>query len=99
MSVKTKTLHVDVRARVSIDYNDEELAALGKTFREFKAGIENLVADQLLPDFQADKHTKVEVMTVGFPSRRKLAKGLSKRQKRIAQIMNPANFVKDKNDE
>jgi len=93
--MKTKTLHMNVTLRVAINYSDDELVAAGKTFREFKAGLENLVAAEAIPVLQADPDTEVDVLTIGWPSSRTIGKPPTKREKKIAKIMNPANFKKD----
>jgi hypothetical protein len=72
--VKHKELTVQVMATVKVGYNVDELEAMGKTFREFKLGVEQVIKADLLPAFQADPHTNVEVLTVGFPSKRNLTK-------------------------
>jgi len=86
--MKTKTLNVKIDAMVEIDYSDADLQAYGKTFREFKAGVEHLVRTQLLPALQNDPNTRIQLMTLGFPSNRKLKmKKMSKTEKQVAKIM------------
>ena len=80
--IKHKELTVQIVATLKVGYNQEELDKMGKTFREFKHGVEHVVREELLPSFQADKHSTVEVMTVGFPSRRKLERQ-KQNQKRL----------------
>lgn len=71
---KHKQLTVQIHAKLTIDYNQQELDAMGKTFREFKHGVEHLVRERILPDFQADRDSKVEVLTIGYPTSHKLKK-------------------------
>lgn len=69
---KHKELTVQIVATLKVGYNQSELDAMGKTFREFKHGVENVVKQDLLPSFQKDSHCEVEVMTIGFPTKKKL---------------------------
>lgn len=75
MATKSRTLTVAVMAQVEIDYDPAELEAMGKTFREFKLGVERTIKADLLPAFNADPHTRVTLGTLSFPSSKKLAKG------------------------
>jgi O-phosphoseryl-tRNA(Cys) synthetase len=81
-NVKHKELTVQIVATLTVGYNQEELDALGKTFREFKHGIEQVVKSDLLPAFQADEHSEVKVLTIGFPSKHKL-KAKERNQRRL----------------
>lgn len=79
---KHKELTVQIVATLKVGYNDSELKEMGKDFREFKHGVERLVRSELLPAFQADEHSTVEVMTVGFPTKRRF-KEKSKNQHKL----------------
>lgn len=74
MTVKHKELTVQIVATLKVGYNQSELDEMGKTFREFKHGVENIVKQDLLPSFQADEHSSVEVLTIGFPTKKTLAR-------------------------
>lgn len=72
MATKTRTLTVCVTAKVEIDYDPSEIDAMGKSFREFKLGVERTIKDDLLPTFQRDPHTKVTLGTLAFPTTKRL---------------------------
>lgn len=72
MGTKSRTLVVQMVATLEVDYDPSELEAMGKDFREFKAGVERVAKAELLPAFQADKHSRVTLSTISYPSPRKL---------------------------
>lgn len=72
MDTKSRELTVQVALTLKVGYDPEDLEKMDKTFREFKHGVERVVRDRALPDFQADPHCDVTVLTVGFPTKRKL---------------------------
>ena len=72
MAPKSRTLTVKIVATLEVDYDPSDLEAMGKTFREFKSGIENVVKADLLPTFEADKHSRIALGTLSFPTTKKL---------------------------
>ncbi|WP_432473721.1 hypothetical protein [Amphritea sp. HPY] len=72
-SKKSRTLVVQITAQLEVDYSPEELEEMGKSFREFKSGVERVVKAELLPAFQADAGSRVSLGTISYPSARKLA--------------------------
>ena len=72
MSLTHKELTVQIVAKLKVGYNQSDLDEMNKSFRDFKHGIERLVKRDLLPTFQADPHSEVEVLTIGFPTKKKL---------------------------
>lgn len=67
-AVKTRTLVVQIAATLEVDYTAAELEEMGKSFREFKLGVERVVRDDLLPAFSQDPHCRVKLGTVSFPA-------------------------------
>jgi hypothetical protein len=57
---------------VEIDYDPADLDRMGKSFREFKLGVERTIKADLLPTFTADPHSRITLSTLAFPSARKL---------------------------
>lgn len=78
---KHKELTVQIVATLKVGYDQSELDKMGKSFREFKHGVEHLVKQDLLPSFQADPHSEVEVLTVGFPTKKTLEKQVKSKRK------------------
>lgn len=74
MATKTRTLTVYMTAQVEIDYDPAELEAIGKTFREFKLGVERTIKADLLPHFANDPHTRITLGTLSFPTQRSKVK-------------------------
>lgn len=72
MGTKTRTLTVHLTAQVEVDYSPSELEAMGKTFREFKLGVERTIKADLLPTFAKDNHTTITLGTLAFPTSKKL---------------------------
>lgn len=72
-STKSRTLTVQIMAQLEVDYSPEDLEVMGKSFREFKNGVERVVKAELLPAFQADQGSRVTLGTISYPSARKLA--------------------------
>lgn len=74
MATKSRTLTVQVTAQVDIDYDPSELEAMGKSFREFKLGVERTIKDDLLPNFARDPHTTITLGTLAYPTTKKRLK-------------------------
>lgn len=72
MESRNRTLTIQVMATVEVDYSHEELEIAGGDFRTMKVGIERLMKQDLLPSFQADKHCRVSVGTISYPTSKKL---------------------------
>jgi hypothetical protein len=60
--------------QLDIDYDKRDLDTMGKTFREFKLGVERVIKADLLPSFAADKNSRIKLTTLAFPSPRKMKK-------------------------